>query len=48
MVSVVIPGARTAEQARQNARSMRVRIPGDFWAELKAEQLIEADAPVPA
>ncbi|WP_187775789.1 aldo/keto reductase [Luteimonas suaedae] len=48
VVSAVIPGARTAEQARQNARSMRVRIPGDFWAELKVEQLIEADAPVPA
>ncbi|WP_370564153.1 hypothetical protein [Luteimonas salinilitoris] len=43
----MIPGARTAGQARQNARSMRVRIPGDFWAELKADGLIEEDAPVP-
>ena len=48
VVSAVIPGARTAEQASENVASMKVRIPDDFWAELKSEQLIAADAPTPA
>lgn len=47
VVSAVIPGARTAEQALANAASMRVAIPAAVWEELKREQVIEADAPVP-
>ncbi|MDG3003597.1 aldo/keto reductase [Paludisphaera mucosa] len=47
VVSSVIPGARSPEQARQNIASMKVRIPDDFWAELKHEKLIAADAPTP-
>jgi len=27
---------------------MQVRIPAEFWAELKERKLIEQDAPVPA
>jgi hypothetical protein len=27
---------------------MQTKIPADFWAELKAQQLIEQDAPTPA
>lgn len=46
-VSAVIPGARTAEQAKANVQSMRVAIPAAFWADLKAEKLIAKDAPVP-
>jgi hypothetical protein len=30
------------------AASMQVRIPAEFWAELKERKLIELDAPVPA
>ncbi|MCD9032217.1 aldo/keto reductase [Luteimonas sp. Y-2-2-4F] len=48
VVSAVIPGARTPEQARENTRSMQVAVPADFWAELKRERLVEQDAPVPA
>lgn len=48
VVSAVIPGARTAEQARANATSMRVTIPSAVWEALKREGVIEADAPVPA
>lgn len=48
VVSAVIPGARTAEQARANASSMRVAIPSAVWEALKREGVIEADAPVPA
>jgi D-threo-aldose 1-dehydrogenase len=48
VVSCSIPGARNAQQARQNADALRTRVPADFWAELKQEKLIAADAPVPA
>ena len=47
VVSGVIPGAHTAEQAVQNAASFKIAIPADFWAELKDEKLIAENAPVP-
>ena len=34
-------------EARRKAELMRVAIPADLWAELKAEGLLRADAPVP-
>ena len=46
VVSATIPGARTAKQVTENAASMKTAIPADFWAELKKEKLIEANAPV--
>jgi D-threo-aldose 1-dehydrogenase len=46
-VSVVIPGARDAQQARENAASMQTRIPPEFWTTLKREGLIAENAPVP-
>ena len=45
-VSSVIPGARKAHQPAENVKSMRVKIPADFWNELKAEELISESAPV--
>lgn len=48
VVSAVIPGAHTVEQAVENAGSMKVKIPSAFWDELKKEKLIAAHAPVPA
>jgi D-threo-aldose 1-dehydrogenase len=47
-VASVIPGGFTAEHVRANLAHMRHAIPADLWAELKAEKLIRADAPVPA
>ncbi|WP_457809069.1 aldo/keto reductase [Kushneria sp. EE4] len=47
VVGATIPGARTAEHARQNQASMTVDIPADFWDALKSQGLIEEDAPVP-
>lgn len=47
VVASTIPGARTAQQATENARSMTVKIPAAFWEELKHEKLIESNAPVP-
>ena len=47
-VSAIIPGARSATQAVQNAASIRSTIAPEFWAALKRDRLIEANAPVPA
>ncbi|GAB4025027.1 aldo/keto reductase [Spirosoma koreense] len=41
----VIPGARTAEQVKENVDSLQESIPEEFWQALKEQQLIEADAP---
>jgi D-threo-aldose 1-dehydrogenase len=41
-------GTRTVEQLRQNLAWFGHPIPADFWAELKHEGLLRADAPVPA
>jgi D-threo-aldose 1-dehydrogenase len=47
-VASVIPGPSSPAQARQNAELMRVAIPAELWAELKAEGLLRADAPTPS
>lgn len=47
MVASVIPGASKPEQSSANAKSMEVKIPKDFWAELKSEKLIAQNAPEP-
>lgn len=47
IVSAIVPGARNAAQAAANAESMRVAIPDALWEDLRAEQVIAADAPVP-
>jgi len=47
VVSAVIPGTRYPEQAQENVASMSIKIPGDFWKELKTEELIASHAPVP-
>ena len=46
VAAAVICGARTAQQITDDVESMKVKIPGDFWAELKAEKLISEEAPV--
>ena len=43
----LIVGAGSAQQIVQNANSMEAKIPAAFWDELKAEQLVEAEAAVP-
>jgi D-threo-aldose 1-dehydrogenase len=45
-VASVIPGAVTAGQARENAANAAIAIPGELWARLKSEGLIDPDAPV--
>jgi D-threo-aldose 1-dehydrogenase len=42
----VIPGAVSPEQARENAANAVQKIPGELWAALKAQGLIDEGAPV--
>lgn len=46
-VAAIIPGAVSADEIEQNLSYFRTEIPTDCWAELKAEGLLRADAPVP-
>lgn len=47
-VASVIPGASRPAQVERNVAAFRHPIPGDLWAELKAEGLLCEDAPVPS
>ena len=47
IVASIIPGAIAGAQAEKNVAAFRHPIPADFWAELKHERLIRADAPTP-
>jgi D-threo-aldose 1-dehydrogenase len=47
IVASVIPGAISAKQVELNLAAFNHPIPVDLWAELKHENLIRADAPVP-
>jgi D-threo-aldose 1-dehydrogenase len=46
-VASVIPGAARADEVAGNVAALRAPIPAGFWADLKAEGLVLADAPVP-
>ncbi|MEC9482376.1 MAG: aldo/keto reductase [Halomonas sp.] len=48
VVAATIPGARTAQQARENRVSMDVKTPAEFWQRLKQEGLIAQEAPTPS
>jgi D-threo-aldose 1-dehydrogenase len=43
----LIVGAHTEAQALANATSMKATVPPVFWEELKRQQLIEQNAPLP-
>lgn len=47
IVTAVIPGASSGEQAAANVASMKTEIPQAFWQELKSKNLIAANAPEP-
>jgi D-threo-aldose 1-dehydrogenase len=48
IASALIVGAASEQQIVADYSSMQVKIPAEFWAELKERKLIEQDAPVPA
>ena len=43
----VIPGAAYPNEVTQNIAALQVSIPAAFWADLRSNKLIDADAPVP-
>jgi D-threo-aldose 1-dehydrogenase len=47
LVASIIPGARSITEVQANLAFLQQPIPVDFWAELKAERLINQAAPVP-
>jgi D-threo-aldose 1-dehydrogenase len=48
IVVSVIPGAAKPSEVTENLASVDAPIPAAFWADLKAQKLIDPDAPVPA
>lgn len=47
IVVSVIPGATKASEVTQNVTSVEASIPAAFWSDLKAQRLIDPNAPVP-
>jgi D-threo-aldose 1-dehydrogenase len=47
VVASIIPGMRSIAELEANLGFLRQPIPADFWAELKAEKLIDPAAPTP-
>ena len=48
VAAALIVGARSEEQILADVTSMQATIPADFWAELKRQELIEQNAPIPS
>jgi D-threo-aldose 1-dehydrogenase len=46
-VATVALGMRAPEEVAENVDVFAPGVPGDFWAELKHEGLVRADAPTP-
>jgi len=48
VVAALVVGCRSEPQIVEDYTSMHTKTPAEFWAELKAQTLIEQNAPVPA
>ena len=46
-ITCIIPGTRQPERVQENFDLLAQEIPASFWAELRAEGLVRADAPLP-
>jgi D-threo-aldose 1-dehydrogenase len=47
VASALVVGCRTEQQILADYTSMQTKIPAEFWVDLKAQNLIEQNAPVP-
>jgi D-threo-aldose 1-dehydrogenase len=47
VASALVVGCRSEQQILANYTSMQTKVPAEFWADLKAQNLIEQNAPVP-
>jgi D-threo-aldose 1-dehydrogenase len=45
--AALVVGASSEQQILADYTSMQTKVPAEFWAELKAQNLIEQNAPVP-
>ena len=48
VAAALVVGASSEQQILADYTSMQTKIPAEFWTELKAERLIEQNAPTPA
>jgi D-threo-aldose 1-dehydrogenase len=48
VAAALVVGCRSEQQILADYTSMQTKIPAEFWADLKAQNLIEQNAPVPA
>jgi len=48
VAAALVVGASSEQQILADYTSMQTKIPAEFWAELKAQKLIEQNAPTPA
>ena len=48
VAAAVVIGVSTERQILEDYTSMQTKIPAEFWAELKSQNLIEQNAPAPA
>ena len=48
VAAALVVGASSEQQVLADYTSMQTKIPAEFWAQLKAQNLIEQNAPVPA
>jgi D-threo-aldose 1-dehydrogenase len=46
VTAALICGARTAQEITEDVESMKVKIPANFWEELKSKKLISEEAPI--
>jgi D-threo-aldose 1-dehydrogenase len=46
-VASVVLGAETPQEVERNVAGLSIAVPAALWADLKAEHLLDADAPVP-
>lgn len=47
-VASIIPGAARASEVTQNVAAFQAAVPATFWSDLKAEKLIDPEAPTPS
>jgi D-threo-aldose 1-dehydrogenase len=46
-VTSTVPGSRSPAEVEENASALAFKIPRDLWNDLKSEELLREDAPVP-
>jgi D-threo-aldose 1-dehydrogenase len=48
VAAALVVGASSEHQILADYTSMQTKIPAEFWTDLKAQKLIEQNAPIPA